>query len=199
MDRSPHRAQPPEAATFVTDWTAINNISPVFNQFGRCIGRTAKHHIPAGEDLFIDGAADDEAHPVRTAIGSIGTTLCYDGYHHGRIEQMDAQGCRILCQPVYFAGPSIRFDGTGEFVPAYEDFIKLIQGRENIRFGVCSALVGEVFPDRRAEGLSFIARNTNLPDDRWQEAVICQAKNPFEEDILAALFTSKINAAIAIF
>ncbi len=189
MDRSPHRSHLLQKGIFVQDTSKLFNISPAFNPFGRCILRTAKRNIPSGEDLFVDAATADWVFPVRTAIGNIGTILCYDGYHHRPIERLDALGCQVLCQPVHFPGPEIRFDGSGELVPAYEDFIKLIQGRENIRFGVSSALVGEVFRDRRSEGLSFIARNANLPEDRWQEALICQAKDPFEEQILAATAT----------
>ena len=66
-------------------------------------------------------------------------------------------------------------------------------GRETISFGLCSALVNEVFPGGRAEELSFIACNARLPDNRWKEAVICETKNLFKKKILAAIKPHKRN------
>lgn len=65
--------------------------------------------------------------------------LCFDGSHHRPLEQLDALDTTIVAQPIHFADPRIRDDGTGSFVPAHEDFGRLLQGRENVRFGVCGA------------------------------------------------------------
>jgi len=75
---------------------------------------------------------------------------------------------------------------SGDFVPHPEDFVSLIQGRESIQYGVGAFLVGEVFEDMRAEGLSFIARNTGDPEAPWQDAIVARAEQPFEEAIVRA-------------
>ena len=62
----------------------------------------------------------------------------------------------------------------------------MIQGRENIQFAVGAFMVGAVFEDKRAEGLSFIARNSGRVGAPWREAVISQAREPYAEAAVAA-------------
>jgi hypothetical protein len=102
------------------------------------------------------------------------------------MEHYDAGGVDVVVQPVYFASPEVRFDGTGAVVPKPLDFASLLQGRENIQYGVASAMVGAVFEDKRAEGLSFIARNTGRTDAAQQETLLAQVGDVFEEAIVAA-------------
>jgi hypothetical protein len=182
MDESPHTD-----GRRVLDDRVLHNESPLFAPNGLCIGRTAKVRIPPGEDRFADPGDLAALGPARTRIGSIGTALCFDGYHHRTLEQLDARGTSIVAQPIHFAHPGIRYDGTGSIVPAHEDLGRLLQGRENIRFGVCAALVGEVFPDRRAEGISHIVANRGEPGVDPDDPVLATVTDPFAPAIVSAL------------
>ena len=62
----------------------------------------------------------------------------------------------------------------------------IIQGRENIRYGVNAMLVGGVFDDTYAEGRSTIAANTGRPDACWDEGILALATRPDTEEIIAA-------------
>ena len=66
-------------------------------------------------------------------------------------------------------------------------FVSLIQGRENVQFGVAAFLVGAVFDDRRAEGLSYIARNTGRTEASWEEGIVTVAGRPDAEAIVSAV------------
>jgi predicted amidohydrolase len=180
MDESPHRG-----GRVILDDSVVHNVSHLFSPQGVCLRRTAKANIPPGEDRLIDAAPRSQLAPVRTAIGSIGTLLCWDGYHHGTIEQLDAAGAQLIAQPLYFGGPEVRFDGSGRITPKPFDFVSLIQGRENIRIGVGSFMTGAIFEDRRAEGLSFIARNTGRAGTPWQEAILAVVEDPYSEAVVA--------------
>ncbi len=184
LDTSPHRDRP---GAFSRNQDTTYNTCPVFNPAGRCIGRRAKHYLPGVEGMFVTAAPWSDFVPVKTALGNLGVTICFDGFHDAPIEQLDSLGAQILLQPVFFGSPEIRFDGSGSVVPAYEDFIRGLQGRENIRFGVSSAFVGEVFPEHRAEGLSFVAANRALPSDKWQNAILARTDKPFDDAVVAAV------------
>jgi predicted amidohydrolase len=181
MDESPHRG-----GRFVENGSRVFNQSYLFSPAGLCLQRTRKANIPPGEDFLIDSDPQAGPAPAQTAVGPIGTVLCFDGYHHSVIERADASGTDILVQPLYFPNPDIRFDGSGKIVPSPWDFIALIQGRENIRYGIAAAQVGAVFADQRAEGLSFIAQNTGVAGTPWQDAVVAMAVGPYEEAIVSA-------------
>jgi len=182
LDESPHRG-----GRIVLDGTRVYNTSYLFSPRGRCLQRVAKVNIPPGENLLFDAAPASQLVPAETAIGRIGTLLCFDGYHHRPVERYDAAGVELLLQPVYFGSPDVRFDGSGKVVPRPFDFVSLIQGRENIRYGMSSAMVGAVFDDKRAEGLSFIARNSGRADTHWEEAILARAEDPYAEAILTAV------------
>ena len=62
----------------------------------------------------------------------------------------------------------------------------IIQGRENIRYGVNAMMVGAVFEDTAAEGLSSIARNTGRPGASWEDGVLAMAADPTAEEIIVA-------------
>ncbi|GEM_PF-2822049 len=181
MDESPHRG-----GHFIQDGSRVLGRSYVFSPAGLCIHRVSKVNIPEGEDRLIDPAPVNDLAPVAAKMGRIGVLLCFDGYHHSLIGRLDSQGADILVQPLYFPNPDIRFDGSGKFVPKPWDFISLIQGRENIQYGIAAAQVGAVFEDQRAQGLSFIARNTGKPGLPWQEAIVAMAEEPYGETIVAA-------------
>jgi hypothetical protein len=71
-------------------------------------------------------------------------------------------------------------------VPQPWEFIRLIQGRENIQYGLSSAMVGAVFVDQRAEGISFVARNSGRPDTPWEDAVITKVAELYAETVVSA-------------
>lgn len=181
MDESPHRG-----GRVILDDSRVHNVAYLFSPRGLCLQRVPKVHIPPGEDRLIDGAPLASLLPVDTPIGRIGTLLCFDGYHHVPIETYDAAGVDILIQPLYFHGPGVRFDGSGDFVPKPLDFVSLIQGRENIQYGVVPFLVGAVFEDERAEGTSFIARNTGAVGTPPEQALVAKTDEVFAETIVAA-------------
>jgi predicted amidohydrolase len=181
MDESPHRG-----GQVILDDSRIHNVAYLFSPRGLCLGRLPKVHIPSGEDRLIDGAPLGALLPIDTRIGRIGTLLCFDGYHHVPIETYDAAGVDILVQPLYFDGPDVRFDGSGTFVPMPLDFVSLIQGRENVQYGVVPFLVGAIFEDERAEGTSFIARNTGVVGTPPEEALVAKTDDVFAEAIVAA-------------
>lgn len=139
IDRSPHRADQ------VLSGETLLNLSPLFAPSGRCLSHTAKIRIPPGEDRLVSPGRLEELVPTHTSIGSIGTVLCFDGYHERPIERLDAQGAQIIAQPTHFPDPEIRYDGSGTVIPAHEDFGRLIQGRESIGVGVSASLVGAPF------------------------------------------------------
>lgn len=128
MDDSPHTG-----GWRVLGDHVLHNVSPLFGPRGWRIGRTAKVRIPPCVDRFSDPGGLEALYPAETRLGRIGTTLCFDGYHHGPLERVDAQGTTIVAQPIHFADPNIRYAGTAGFVPAHEDFGRMLQGRGNIR------------------------------------------------------------------
>ena len=182
MDDNPHAG-----GRIIVDATRVYNQSYLFAPSGLCIGRVAKVNLPPGEDELLDEAPRSNLIASKTRIGRIGVGLCWDAFHHRTIETYEAQDAQILLNPCYFANPDIRFDGTGKHVPQPWDFIRLIQGRENIQFGVSSFLVGAVFEDQRAEGMCFIARNTGVVGTPWQDAVVAMTSDAYEEAIVSAL------------
>lgn len=181
IDRSPHLA-----GQMVLSEGTLFNVSPLFGPTGRCLSHTAKVRIPPGEDQLISAAAIADLVPTATAIGSVGTALCFDGYHERPLERLDAGGAEIVAQPTHFPGPEIRYDGTGAMIPAHEDFGRLIQGRENIRVGVSAALVGQPFPDRRAEGKSHIVSNRGQTDATWEHVPVAEATDTMTSTVVAA-------------
>jgi hypothetical protein len=86
------------------------------------------------------------------------------------------------------------WDGPSTYDPAHkegENWLcagcpSIIQGRENIRYGVNAMLVGAVFEDTAAEGLSSIAVNTGRPGAAWEEGVVAIASSATEEEAVVA-------------
>jgi len=175
LEDSPHRG-----GRFVQDATKVYNTSYLFSPRGVCLSRSHKVNIPDGEDELTDGAPIAQPGSAETAIGRIGTLICWDGFHHTLFEQCDALGVQILVQPQYYngAGPLDKLDPWS--------FIALLQGRENIRYGVSSFLVGSVFEDTRAEGLSYVAANTGRAGAGRDEAIIAIAAHADAECVVSA-------------
>jgi predicted amidohydrolase len=146
---------------------------------------------PGLEERLFDPAPESAVLAVDTAIGRIGTLICFDGFHQTLVERCDAAGVQVLLQPSYnqhaWEGPSTYDPAHGEG----ENWLRtacpaIIQGRENIRYGVNAMLVGAVFEDTLAEGLSTIAVNTGCPGAALDESVLAIASRPDAEEVLVA-------------
>ncbi len=90
-------------------------------------------------------------------------------------------GVRVANAPCSYGAP-----GTEGETRLRTTGASLIQGRENIQYAVEAMMVGAVFEDMLAEGLSYIARNTGRPGASWEEGVVAMAAKPDAEEIVAA-------------
>lgn len=188
----PMDVEPSKGGGHVADDTKLYNTAYLFSPRGVCLARTPKVQMTGGfEASIFDPAPPSELLAVETALGRIGTLVCFDGFHETLVERYDAQGVEILLKPSYNQHP---WEGQSTFDPSRgegENWLRygcpaIIQGRENIRFGVNAMLVGDVFEDTYAEGLSSIAANTGNPDATWEDGVLAIAKRPDAEEIVAA-------------
>lgn len=188
----PMDVEPSKGGRHVADDTKLYNTAYLFSPRGICLARTPKIQMTGGfEARVFDPAPPSELLPVETSLGRIGTLVCFDGFHETLVERYDAQGVEILLKPSYnqhpWEAPSTYDPSRGEG----ENWLRygcpaIIQGRENIRYGVNAMLVGGVFEDTYAEGLSSIAANTGNPDATWEDGVLAIAKRPDAEEIVAA-------------
>jgi predicted amidohydrolase len=187
MDREPSKG-----GRHVADDSKVYNTAYLFSPRGVILSRTPKVQMTGGfEQAVFDPGPPSDVIAVQTSIGRIGTLVCFDGFHDTLIERLDAQGAEILLKPSYNQHP---WSGPSTYEPDAiegENWLRygcpaIIQGRENIRFGVNPMLVGAVFEDTAAEGLSSISVNTGDPDASWKDGVLAMAKDPCGEEIIAA-------------
>jgi predicted amidohydrolase len=188
----PMDVEPSKGGRHVADDTKVYNTAYLFSPRGVCLARTPKAEMTPGfEVAAFDPGPPSDLVPVDTALGRIGTLVCFDGFHETLVERYDAQGVQVLLKPSY---NQHAWDGPSTYDPAHregENWLKagcpsIIQGRENIRYGVNAMLVGGVFDDMYAEGLSSIAANTGRADATWEDAVLAIAGQPDAEEIVAA-------------
>jgi len=188
----PMDVEPAHGGRFVADQTKVHNTAYLFSPRGTCIGRTPKVNMTAGnEALLFDPAPVSEVFPTQTAIGSIGTLVCLDGFHESLVSRLDAMGAQVLLKPSY---NQQAWNGPCSYDPDAKEGERwlatgcpsIIQGRENIRFGVNPMLVGSVFEDTMAEGLSTISRNTGDPCAPYGAGLLAIASDPANEEILVA-------------
>ncbi|MGH2671107.1 MAG: carbon-nitrogen hydrolase family protein, partial [bacterium] len=188
----PIESEPSKGGRYVADTTKVYNMSYLFSPRGVCLRRTPKVYLTKGfEERVFDPGPKSDLVPVETALGRVGTLVCYDGFHETLVEHYDGLGVQVQLVPSYNQHP---WDGPSSYDPAHregENWLKtgcpsIIQGRENIRYGVNAMMVGSVFEDMAAEGLSSIARNTGRPDACWEDGVIAIAGRPDAEEIVAA-------------
>jgi len=140
---------------------------------------------------YFDSGPKSELVPVDTPLGRLGTLVCWDGFHQTLVEHYDALGVEIILKPSYNQHP---WDGPcsyGAPCTEGENWLRtgcpsIIQGRENIRYGVNAMMVGAVFEDMLAEGLSSVSRNTGRVGASWEEGVLAMAEKPDGEEIVAA-------------
>jgi predicted amidohydrolase len=139
----------------------IYNVSCLFNPQGTLVARTLKHRLTAAEArLGLSGGSRWDLQPAKTALGRVGTLVCYDAFFHSLVTQMDALGARILLQPSFNTKP---WDAPWRADPARtqaEEWMQdglpaLVQDRENVRCGVNAMMVGRLF-DLAGEGRSSI-------------------------------------------
>ena len=170
----------------------VYNTSYLFSPRGVCLSRVPKAHMTPGfEERVFDPAPESALLPVRTRLGCVGTLVCYDGFFETLVERYDALGVDILLKPSYNQHP---WNAPSSYDPEHmegEQWLRtgcpsIIQGRENIRYGVNAMLVGAVFEDVAAEGLSSVAVNTGRPGASWEEGALAIASRPDAEEIVAA-------------
>ena len=146
--------------TYVAD-PHLYNISCLFNPQGTLVSRTIKLRLTAAEVKAGFSAGPRWAlQPAQTTLGRVGTLICYDAFHHSLVAQMDALGTQILLQPSF---NTERWNAPWWANPARtqaEEWIQdglpaLVQGRENIRYGVNAMMVGQLF-ELQVEGRSSI-------------------------------------------
>jgi predicted amidohydrolase len=145
---------------------------------------------PRETSIGFSGGSKSELCPIDTPLGRVGILVCYDGFHHSLVEHYDALGTEILIKPSYNMH---RWD-----IPWWADtrmtegeawlrygLPSIIQGRENIRYGVNPMMVGRIF-DLEAEGRSSIVVNTGRPGASLEDSLLAVAADPAGEEIIAA-------------
>jgi predicted amidohydrolase len=188
----PIETEPSKGGRHIVDGTKVYNTAYLFSPRGVCLSRTRKAEMTPGfEERVFDPGSPADIVPVETAVGRIGTLVCFDGFHETLVERCDAQGVEVLLKPSYNMhawGEPWTHNPDQEEGEAWlaNGCPSIIQGRENIRYGVNAMLVGGVFPDTYAEGLSSISRNTGDPAATWKDGVIAMAAAPDAEEIVAA-------------
>lgn len=170
----------------------VQNTAYLFSPRGLCLRRVPKLNFSPPLETrigFAHGRRSDLV-PVDTALGRIGTLVCYDGFFETLIEHYDGLGAQVIVKPSYNMHPwntPWAFDGRlteGEAWFRY-GLPAIIQGRENILYGVNPMLVGKIL-DLEAEGLSSVCRNTGDPLTPGEKALLAVADRPDEEAIVAA-------------
>jgi predicted amidohydrolase len=189
----PIEHEPSKGGRHLDDPAKVYNISYLFSPRGVCLRRVSKVYMTTGfEERVFDGAPRSQLLPVETPLGRIGTLICWDGFHETLVEHYDALGVDILLKPSY---NQHAWDAPWPFDPSIregENWLNtgcpsIIQGRENIRYGVNSMLVGAVFEDVAAEGLSSVAMNTGRVGASWEDGILAIASRPDEEEVVAAI------------
>lgn len=188
----PMEGEPSKGGRHVMDETKVYNMSYLFSPRGVCLRRVPKVNMTEPFEVRVfDSGPRSELVPVDTALGRVGTLVCWDGFHQTLVEHYDALGVDIVLQPSYnqklWDGPcSYGAPGTEGENRLRTGCPSIIQGRENIQYGIEALMVGAVFEDMLAEGLSSIARNTGRVGASWEEGVIAMAERPDAEEIVAA-------------
>ncbi len=159
---------------YVIDDTKVYNMSYLFSPRGVCLSRVPKVNMTEPFEVRVfDSGPKSELVPVDTPVGRVGTLVCWDGFHQTLVERYDALAVDILLQPSYnqklWNGPcSYDAPGTEGENRLRTTCVSMIQGRENIQFGIEAFMVGAVFEDMLAEGLSYIAQNTGRVGASWE-------------------------------
>jgi predicted amidohydrolase len=192
----PIESEPSKGGRHIADETKVYNTAYLFSPKGVCINRVPKINMTPGfEERVFNSGPLEQVIPADTALGRIGTLVCFDGFHETLVERCDSLGVEILLKPSYNMHPwntpwpfdESKLEGENWMCTGCPS---IIQGRENIRYGVNAMMVGAVFEDTAAEGRSSIAANTGLPGAAWQDGVLAIASKPDAEEILVATVES---------
>ena len=170
----------------------VQNTAYLFSPKGLCLRRVPKLNFspPLETRIGFRRGQRSDLVPADTALGRIGILVCYDGFFETLIEHYDGLGVQIIIKPSYNMHPwntPWAFDGRlkeGEAWLRY-GLPSIIQGRENILYGVNPMLVGKIL-DLEAEGLSSVSWNTGDPSTPGEKALLAVAERPDEEAIVAA-------------
>jgi predicted amidohydrolase len=170
----------------------VYNTAYLFSPQGLILRRVPKINLvpPVETSIGFSGGAKSELCPIDTPLGRIGILVCYDGFHQSLIEHYDALGTQILIKPSYNLHPWDARWWADRSLSEGEAWLRgglpsIIQGRENIRYGVNPMMVGRVF-DLEAEGRSSISLNTGRPGASLEDAILAIADTPTEEEIVWA-------------
>ncbi len=170
----------------------VYNTAYLFSPQGLILRRVPKINLvpPLETSVGFSGGAKTELCPIDTPLGRIGILVCYDGFHQSLIEHYDALGTQIIIKPSYNLHPwdapwwVDRSLSEGE-AWLREGLPSIIQGRQNIRYGVNPMMVGRIF-DLEAEGRSSISLNTGRPGASLEDILLAIAARPTEEEIICA-------------
>ncbi len=189
----PTENDPVKGGPHLADESKVYNTSYFFSPLGVCLSRAPKVNLTEPfETRVFDSGPKSELMPIETRLGRVGTLVCWDASHQTLVERYDALGVDILLRPSY---NQYKWDAPCAYgAPGTEgenwlraDLASIIQGRENIRYGVTAMLVGAVFEDMLSEGLSSISQNTGRVGASWEEGVLAMARRPDGEEIVAAV------------
>jgi len=170
----------------------VYNTAYLFSPQGLILRRVPKINLvpPLETSVGFSGGAKNELCPIDTPLGRMGILVCYDGFHQTLIEHYDALGTQIIIKPSYNLH---RWDvpwwvdrslSEGE-AWLREGLPSIIQGRQNICYGVNPMMVGRIF-DLEAEGRSSISLNTGQLGASLENALLAIAAKPTEEEIICA-------------
>jgi len=170
----------------------VQNMAYLFSPKGLCLRRVPKLNFspPLETRIGFRRGQRSDLVPADTALGRIGILVCYDGFFETLIEHYDGLGAQIIVKPSYNMHPwntPWAFDGRLKEGEAWlrHGLPSIIQGRENILYGVNPMLVGKIL-DLEAEGLSSVCWNTGDPSTPGEKALLAIADRPDEEAIVAA-------------
>ena len=176
--------------------------SYTFGPTGTLLGRTHKVHFAPGLEarLGLTPGAAESLQPMQTAIGNIGVLICMDGFYNSLWERMDGLGTHVLAMPSYEMSHWEQASWLDPQIRQGEQWLRdgmptLIQGRENIRYGLNPMLVGDVL-GLCAEGRSTICANTGDARTWPPEAIIAMAPDPAAEAVVAACVEAPWLAAV---
>lgn len=172
---------------------AVYNTAYTFAPTGALLGRTHKVNFAPGleQALGLSHGALEELRPLETAVGKLGVLICMDGFFRSLVERLDGLGARVLAMPSYEMS---RWDARSQVDPSIrqgEQWLRdglptMLQGRENLRYGVNPMLVGSIL-GMEAQGRSTVCAGVpaggKLPDD----AIVAIAPDPTAEAVVSAL------------
>ena len=99
----PIEIEPSKGGRHIVDDSKLYNTAYLFSPRGVCLSRTPKIEMTPGfEELVFDGGSPAGLVPVDTALGRIGTLVCFDGFHETLVERYDAQIGRASCRERVF-------------------------------------------------------------------------------------------------